>query len=77
MKRILGNEVLDVALIVAVWNDGQDKLAANMAADWIRLAQSRTTRKRRTSAVFDLARATTYQAARAEMRLPGSEFIVD
>ncbi len=75
MKRILDNEILDAALITAVWNDGQRQLAANMAADWVKLARTRTAQKRRAFAVLDLARSITYQAARDEMRLPGSEIL--
>lgn len=71
--RILDDEILDVALLATVWNDGQRQLAADMAGEWIDLARTIKTRERRTRAVFDLARSVTYQAARREMRLPGDE----
>lgn len=71
----LSNEILDVALIAAVWNDGQLKLAADMAGEWIKLARTFESQRRRVNVVFDLVRAITYQAARDEMRLPGSEVL--
>lgn len=55
MRQVLANEVLDVAMITAVWSRGDRRLAAEMAGEWIRRSWNPKTRKRRIRTVFDLA----------------------
>ncbi len=60
MKRILDDEILDVALVAEVWNDDQRQLAADMVSEWLGMPRTAKARERRALAVLDLARSMTY-----------------
>ncbi len=60
-NRILDDEILDVALVAEVWNDGQRQLAADLVSEWLGVSRTAKTRERRAlAAVLDLAWSMTY-----------------